>query len=598
MWSKFTAWLLAAITALFNNLGFWQQPNEAYVGDPGYAIQADEVDYNAMHKWYDNLYGDSASSCKVQARNHKAEVSVSGVAFIVADAKLNPDAQLKFSDEDIIVAPGRCKVKTEPTTSSSKIVVQNDEKGARGFKIEIINPKRWFCCEDLSPSATGQFYHSQDTHKIELQQGDTICVASSDTEVTLFRGEGRNGELKKCDLRTFLLASEEGNSDVNVNGSDVQIITNTQGKEDALCTADIDPSDIYTGPSGWKKDSTGWWWGTSGEPKVNYASDQYIVYEQMYYYFNPAGYMVTGWYDGHYYQPSATAHSEGISDFKQGAMCFNTIVPSEDGSKYVYLNNAGDVETPSQQNSYRVSEGVAYSYNSSIDGYEISYGAASQPGSGNSTDMGNNQGGQNIGSQENKNGKLSKEQYEQLTENDGGVDRNMSGWYEYRGNWLLLEGGYPMSGDADCRLGSKHGNNVERVTYNNKVYFFDIDTHVLIRGSSSGENPVYICDPGNFDAWYIIDRDQGAAMNKWWQDSNGRWLYASATGVLYQEGIDNGASASGVYKDPSGVQNRFYAFDENCYLDETTPSVYADHNGARFEYYLDRQVAGSRGRRN
>ena len=54
---RLISWLLALLTALMNNLGFWQQPEKPYIGDPGYTIQEDAVNYSAMREWYNaSLY--------------------------------------------------------------------------------------------------------------------------------------------------------------------------------------------------------------------------------------------------------------------------------------------------------------------------------------------------------------------------------------------------------------------------------------------------------------------------------------------------------------------------------------------------------------
>ncbi|MDQ9830218.1 hypothetical protein RFX70_15555, partial [Acinetobacter baumannii] len=72
----------------------------------------------------------------------------------------------------------------------------------------------------------------------------------------------------------------------------------------------------------------------------DYPANQYIIYEGQFYYFNSAGYMVTGWGDdGYYYTESQ--RSEG---FKQGALAYETIVPAEGGGdNYVYVDDTGKV---------------------------------------------------------------------------------------------------------------------------------------------------------------------------------------------------------------------------------------------------------------
>lgn len=597
MWSKLIAWILTAFTALANNLGFYQQPVEHYAGNPGYEIQEDSVDYGALHTWYSNLYDNNDSSCKVEAKHHNTVVAVSGVGYIIADAALNPDAQLVFSDENIIVAPGKCTVMTEPSTSESKIVVQNNGKGANGFKMVIENPKRWFCCESSTPSASGQFYHRNETHQIELDQGDTICIASSATKVTLYRGEGRNGELKKCDLRTFLRATdgETGDSSVNLDGNAEQVVTNSQNGTDALCTAQIDSSLMFTGPSGWNNDGR-WWWGRSGTAGVDYAANQYIVYGEMYYYFDSAGYMITGWNnDGYYFFEDATAYDRGVSDFKQGAMCFNTVVPSPNGSYYVYVGNDGKISTANDTSKPLQVGGVTYVYNNSIGGYEVSYAITSESGHSSGVDLGNNNGGQSISPQGSQGGSaagtLTLEQLTDITVN-GKFYSGKDGWYSCNGQWVLIQSGAPAKPTAEGYLMGDIP--VYAVSYNSKLYFFYEDTDLLVQGSASGQSPTYVRKD---NSWYIINTDVGAIQSEWWQDGQGRWLYAGNTGELYCKTLIGPGSVTGVYADPSGTPGRYYAFDENCYLNTTDSVVHASINGGTFEYYLDGQVEGSRSQR-
>lgn len=68
MWSRIVAWILAVVTALFHNMGYWQQEDTIYKGDPGYTVQKDVVDYGGLYSWYKDLCSDSNASCKVEAK--------------------------------------------------------------------------------------------------------------------------------------------------------------------------------------------------------------------------------------------------------------------------------------------------------------------------------------------------------------------------------------------------------------------------------------------------------------------------------------------------------------------------------------------------
>lgn len=589
MWSRLTALLLSIVTALFNNLGFWQQEETYYDNDYKYEIAADSVDYGNLDEWYTSLYGNSAASCTVEAKSHASKTNVRGVGYIIAGAEMNPDAQLVFSDEDVIIAPGKCRVQSSPESSASRIVVSNGEKGADGFKMEIENPKRWFCCENVQPTVTGQFFHKQEDHKIELKQGDTICVASSDTKVTLYRGEGRDGELKRCDLRTFLRATdnEAGSSDVNANGNAEQIITNAQGKGDAWCQANIKDSEIFQGPSGWQYDGKGWWWGRSGVAGVDYAVNKYIVYEYMYYKFNNDGYMITGWNDGYYFSESA----EQRGNFKQGAMCFNAIVQSPtDSSRYVYVGYNGKVQDGGASREY---EGVNYVYDSGSQTYYKSSAVTSEIASGNSSGNSNNGTGQNISQQEKENtssGTLSSEQFNQITKDKMILDENMSGWYSYGNKWVLLESGSPMEATSDKRYAVDGIGQTYAVDYEGTTYLFSTQDDVLVTGGRDGQQQTYASSGSD---WYVIDGDRGILKGQWRLDNAGRWIYAGTDGVLLRK--DN--FGSGIFPDPSGVSGRYYAFDSNCYLDTTTEVLVAEHYLSTHEYYLDGVVVGSRSER-
>lgn len=598
MWSKITAWLLALFTALLNNFGLWQQPNIYYKGDPGYAVQEEAVDYNKMHTWYNNLFKGNDATCIVEATTHQQSTGVRGVGYLIADKPFNPDAEMVLSDEDIIIAPGRCKVVTQPSTNSNRIVVQNSEQGAEAFKMEITNPKRWFCCENVNPTASGTFYHKQEDHRIELNQGQTICIASSETEITLYRGTGRSGDLQRCTLREFLRAAdtEEGDSSVNLDGSTEQRVTITETKSDALCTADIPDERIFTGPNGWQQDGNRWWWGRSGTATVDWPADQYVIYEGMYYYFGADGYMVTGWStDGYYHYADANAYGAGRSEFKQGALCYNTIVPDPDSSGYYsYVDTDGTINNDKFNGATISAERQSYVYDEGQGKYKTSSTVTSEMGSGETGDSGNNNGGSGIPPQDNPStGTLTSSEFSEVT-SGGTLESGQSGWYSYNDDWVLLEEG--GLADADDSGYSCAGEDVYSVTVNGTMYFFYEDTGVLVKGTSYGQEPVYVSKSDNRTEWYIVKEDLGVIKNAWWRTPS-RWLYASSTGVLYNRGLNSVGQANGVYTDPDNSSSGlFYVFDEDCYLNTTDQELIISDEGATWVYTLVGNIEGARTR--
>jgi len=577
MWSRIVAWILAVVTALFHNMGYWQQEDAIYKGDPGYTVQKDVVDYGGLYSWYKDLYSDSNASCKVEAKSHETFTNVKGVGYIIAGQPMNPDAQLVFSDEDVIIAPGACKVSSEPSTSPDQIVVENNSTGADSFKMVINKPKRWFCCEDVTPTVTGGFYHKQDSHKIDLKQGDTICVASSDTTVTLYRGDGRNGGLQKCDLRTFLRSTDDelGDDTVNANGSAEQVKTNSQTQSDALCSAKIPAEKMYQGPTGWKLGKK-WYYGKeSGIAGKDYAAEQFIVYEGMYYYFDADGYMVTGWNGEYYYYNDETAYAEGRSDMKYGAMCYNTIVPSkEDPDKYVYVGFDGTVKSMSDKTV--MADNKSYVYDEASEKYILSSVITSETGYENSTGDKNNGTVQNIGTQGERK-ILTQQQYVDLVENMQVLDSGMNGWYTYGESWIYLNSGHLAS--AEDKDYTSNDTSVYLITVGGRKYFFDDTTKLLVTNG-------FVTKNGSDDA-YIVKDDNGALVSSWWQTNDGLWYYAGTDGLLY----------SGVHEDPGGDNKRYYAFNNDHTLDTETQIIERTISGAIYEFWLDGAVDGSRSRR-
>lgn len=583
MWSRLTAWILAVLTALVHNMGVWQQSDIAYKGDPGYTIQEDEVDYTSMYAWYNSLYDNSNASCTVESKSHNVDTNVRGVAFIIAGAAMNPDAQMVFSDEDVIVAPGACTVQTDPSTSPNQIIVANDGQGADGFKMVVEKPKRWFCCEDVTPTVTGGFYHKQQSHKINLKQGDTVCVASSDTTVTLYRGDGRDGGLKKCDLRTFLRAADDevGDSSTNLNGNTEQVLTKDEYKSDALCSANISDDSMYRGPSGWQMGKNGRWYygkatGTAGK---DYAANQYIVYEGMYYTFDSAGYMITGWHDGYYFYE----FDDSNSDYKQGAMCFNSIVPKEGSStEYVYVGYDGKVDTVNNSKDAMESNGRRYVYNKATDSYVLSSSITSENQYGNSAVSGNNNSGQNITPKEQGNA-ISDSQYDDLLSLGKVPNVNLNGWVTKGSDWLYMQNGNFYQ--ADQRGFTCNDRDAYMINVNDALYFFDEETHLLIKGNSQNQPAVIVTSSVGGDS-YVLDGSGGvhcALKNSWWFDGL-KWYYAGTDGKLWV----------GVHTDPDGNTGRYYAFNDDYTLDVETQSVNAHVSGEWMNFVLDGAVVGSR----
>lgn len=634
MLSKIIAWVLAALTALLSNLGFWIQPDSTYKGDPGYVVEGDVVNYKDVQDWYAGaMIGDN--TCNVTAKHHSMEANTFGCVFIVAGAPMNPDAKLVFSDEDVIVAPSRGRIMTQPSTSPNKIIVQNDEVGNMAYKMIIYNPKRWFCCEDIKPGVTGSFKHKQVDHRITLNQGDTICVASSNTTIELFVGDATTGTLKKATLREFLHASDKDknvNSDPskNLNGSATQQLTNTPDKDSLKGSVRIPNELLFTGPSGWKKaaDNIRWWWGELGKAGKSYPADQYVIYDGDYYFFDSGGYMVTGWgKDGYYYYPDAKAYEEQRSSFKQGALCYDTMVPDKGNSNdFVYVNREGKVDMENPE-SAMAAAGTTYVFNKDIGKYQVSAGYSTD-GKGHddsdepdnsdkdadvqddtNDDNENNPGAPDIDNQKGDKKELTSGEWSTLTKDGGYLGENRNGWHSYKGNWVHLTEGQPTDSEDKYTytIGKKEAYGC---SIDGKYYLFDSDSYIMIKGHHSGETPVKAAYEGSHGTQYVIVvGDRGLAQNEWYKDNSGRWMYADKYGVLLCGQVNADEAIAHINPSPSSglpedSNNYWFAFDKNCYLDMSTPTVYVtifDGRG-RQAYTLDTNLttkyAGSRIRSN
>lgn len=341
MWSKLISWILAAITAMFNGFGMYTHTPEAYTGNTGYTIQQESPDYADLRSWYIKSFG-SGDTCVVERRGNTCDINKAGFAYIVKDEKHNPDAKLEFAEGAVIIAPSRCKVVSQPDSSGNKMTVLWDAQDYTAFKMEIINPAKWFCCESLEPPETGVFVHSVQDHRIQLEQGDTIAVCGPETTVELWRGDAHGALAKVSTLREFLLydSSETGNPDASASGS--QGATSTQPTQNIPEGVLNLPSDkMWTGSKKWHGQTGRWWMGSSPN-SGGYPAEQYAEVDNKYYYFDSQGWLVTGWGDDErYYFDLNYLGSAGQA--YEGVLARNTIVPKGEGNIFVYVNDDGKV---------------------------------------------------------------------------------------------------------------------------------------------------------------------------------------------------------------------------------------------------------------
>lgn len=584
MWNKIVAWLMAMLTAMFNNFGFYQQPDTPYTGDPGYTIQRDAVNYKDMYSWYTKSFVGT-DSCRVDNIKHETpSTGTNGVAFPIAGVPFNPDAELTLSDESVIVAPQECKVTTQPTSSSNRIVIENDLPGNYGFKMEIVNPKRWFCCVDANPDATGKYRHSQSDHRVTLKQGDVVAIASSDTELIFYRGSGDSGGPSKADLRTFLRAfdSEVGDGSLNLSGDAEQVLTKNEYLSDSLFPrVSIDEDKLFAGgPSGWNKSGNRWWWGRGGTAGKDYPANQYIVYDGYYYYFDSEGWMVTGWADDGYYYSQDTDEEHGYpTKFKEGALCADTIVPASNGSsQYVYVNDAGVVDNEAglrgasgDLDRRTIQAGLyVYTYNESGDYFKMT----SDITGSNIGGSGNNQGGSDIVNQVGNTGSLTDTQWDDLMAGRA-LSTAYSGWWKHGTDWVYLDAGrFNTQGIiTGWNDGSAYCKDVDGM-----YYFFDSDTNVLLQGEGYGGDLTIMRRDGNdSERWFmVLNKDLGVFKSTWILDAEGVWRYADENGALYRS--PSYASTPTVYKAIPAGSSEYYVFDREGVLDVTTPEIVVNIN--------------------
>ena len=350
MWSRIISWILAAIASLMNGFGMYTQEYKPYIAAGEYTIQEEAVDYTQLRSWYISSYG-GAGSCKVERKpGNASKGNVNGFVWLVDGGDHNPDAKLEFESGTVLLAPSKGKITTSPNSSGNKITVVCDANDWTAYRLEIIDPEKWFCCVDEEPSASGHYIHSNADHKIDLKQGDIICVAGPQTTLKMYRGNSA-GVLKECEsVRDFLMytASEGGNSDVNMSeGGNLRPSGdgNTNPGSNMIVPG-VPDADVFSQQGNWYQGDGGrWWYGTDQTDWENhpYAHNQYVYYNGDWYYLDENGYMVTGHHtDGHYYLDRA------LDTHPEGAMAIRTIIPITtgdwDGNAFTYVNDDGLVD--------------------------------------------------------------------------------------------------------------------------------------------------------------------------------------------------------------------------------------------------------------
>lgn len=352
MISKFFAWLMAVLAALFSGNSLHTQEPQVYQGVPGYEINVGEIDYYDLYnKSSGNKDKDAADVCKVESPDYseRQKSANSGVGYIVADAPANPNAKLEFSANSLILAPGACKVQSEPSVATDQIVVEGTKTGTDHWKMVIERPYKWFCCEHLTPDVSSHFKHSSDSHKIELRQGQLVAVADENTKIKLYREDG-SGSLKECDYKTFLQATDtevnqhSGQGNLNLSG-DKQKQTGLTG---ILSKLNIPSRNFYKGTGVWHGSLDRWWYGETNYTKagVDYAAGQWLASKsksgiEHLYYFDDRGYMVTGkrTIDGKDYY--FTLITEATDDAPVGSVRVNKLAHT-DADTALWINEEGN----------------------------------------------------------------------------------------------------------------------------------------------------------------------------------------------------------------------------------------------------------------
>lgn len=558
MWSKLVSWILAVITAIFNGFGFYQKEYVPYIGDPAYEVQEEAVDYAQMRTWYIDSYVGSGDVCTVERHSNPiGELNNLGFCFFIAGVDNNPDAKNEVSEGAIIIAPARCKVMSNPDTSSDRIVVQNDSGDYTAFKMEIYKPGSWFCCQNTNKTPTGAYMHSVVDHKIELNQGDTICVAGPDTTIRMWTSN-ENGVLKEVQtIREFL------KYDMTEKGDSEQIAS---GGTEKKVESDLDKI-LWQGNMTWNRDSThsvskdgvtypGWWIGTSGDG--NWAKGQTVSYKGQYYYMDTDGYMVRGWQiigDNQYYFYWGDQDTEGMHP--DGSIARNTIVENPYGSGFVYVGDSGTISETSNLDDMITVNGRTF--------IKEGNGSYALLHSSNASVSGNNLGTSNNSTWVGQYG-ISEEDWSMIT--SGGYANVKDGWYRNDGDWIYVVNGISITSGLGTPYGDYVGYDISGVTY-----LFDTSSCLLYTetGIVSGQNSLYFNDGQN-----------GIAKNKWCKTDS--WHFADSTGALWSR-------SRGVKEDYDSAGNvLYYCFNDDCTLDAVTDSI--EVNGTT--YKLRGDIEGAR----
>ena len=279
MLSKFIAWLLSILTALMGNFGFYQNPEKTYTSAGLYSVKEDPVNYADMRNWYlDSLDSDTVCQVKSFPMPNSNQTTGNGFMHIVSGTQLNTSAQPTFSDGAVIIAPTKCKITSEPSSSVDKIVVEAEGQPTNSWwKLEISKPKAWFCCYKSEPMENGRYQHSQIDHKIVLNQGDVLAIASTETELTMWTN--KNGSHVKTDSYAEFMydVNKEfaGDSDANLSGDNAEDAK--KNGELGAEAPEIDQDKIFTGEQTWRMGAAPndnlWWFGNAS----SWAQNQYVV---------------------------------------------------------------------------------------------------------------------------------------------------------------------------------------------------------------------------------------------------------------------------------------------------------------------------------
>lgn len=518
--------LMAIVTALFNNFGFYMQPEFVDDGSPGYEIVEENIDYKELYSWYVTSMSSEGDRCNLNPDKCTAYANNEGYYWFIANAPYNPDAKAGLMKGDVIVAPQDCKVKSTPGEGVNTIVVENGRRGVKHFKIVVKNPERWFCCLDKDPDSQGKFTHTSVDHRVDLKAGQPIAVAGDKTTIEFYRGDSTGNLVKTKDLRKFY------------NHTDADIITGNKddywnGKKDrdTYAQPDISDDDIFTKnalPNLWKKDDKGWWYGNSGTPGVDWVQSKWIIYESEYYYFDETGYMVTDWYNDRYFRPKA----DGI--FKEGTLAYNTIVPF--GNVYLYVNFEGVVED-GKKGENRTDDSNIYIWDEQAGVYVLS---STPTADSSSLSQDNNKPTSDIPKYET----LSNQEYEDACD---GASNKSDGWYLYNNYFCYIQDSSMLGVNED---GEYEWEDYMIYPVGNEYYFISDKGFCYMPGDNIVSNGT--------EKFYI--RDSGAVLVNGWRDlGNSNWIYADDFTLLCDGLVE--------------IDGDMYFFKSNGVLDNKTPVV-------------------------